>query len=51
MPIRSYLLSLSLLTGNMTLGQQPEIEYNNDALDRVASSLRVLGRCLGSGGP
>ncbi len=50
MPIRSYLVSLSLLVG-ITLGQQPKIKYNNNALDKVIRSLRVLGQCLGSRRP
>ena len=50
MPTGSYLLSLSLLAG-ITPRRQPEIEYNNNALDGAMRSLRVLGRCLGSGGP
>ncbi len=51
MPTGSYSVSFSLPAGNMTSGRQPETEYNNDALDGAMSSLRVLGRCLGSGGP
>ncbi len=50
MPTGSYSVSLSLPSGN-TSGRQPETEYNNDALDGAMSSLRVLGWCLGSGGP
>ena len=50
MPIGSYLVSFSLLVG-ITLRRQPEIEYNNSALDRALRSLCVLGRCLGSRGP
>src|SRR6266487_5964776 len=51
MPIGSYSVSFSLLVSNMTSRRQPETKYNNDALDRAMSSLRVLGQCLGSGGP
>jgi len=51
MPTGSYSVSFSLLAGNTTSGQQPETEYNNNALDGAMSSLRVLGRCLESGGP
>ncbi len=51
MPTGSDLLSLSLLVGNMTFGQQLETRYNNDALDRAMGSLCVLGQCLGSRGP
>ncbi len=66
MPTRSYSVSFSLLVG-IPLGRQPKIEYNNNTVDRVTSSLRVLGRnnvvdratsslrvlgqCLGSRGP
>ena len=50
MPIGSYLVSFSLLVG-ITPRRQPEIEYNNNALDRALSSLCTLGQCLGSGRP
>jgi len=50
MPTGSYSVSFSLLVG-IPSGRQPEIEYNNNALDRAISSLRVLRQCLGSRGP
>ena len=50
MPTGSYSVSFSLLAG-ITPRRQPEIEYNNSALDGALRSLCALGRCLGSGGP
>ena len=50
MPTGSYSVSFSLLAG-ITPRQQPKIKYNNSTLDRVLSSLCVLGQCLGSGQP
>ncbi len=50
MSIGSYSVSFSLLV-DIPLRRQPKIKYNNNTLDRVMSSLRVLRQYLRSRGP